>query len=156
MHADGSAVFEATGIVFRPARAGERVDEPPLDRSPPAARVPGGADAAVPYRLESTLARLWPGLRDGSLVGEGGLVDGPLRYRGRAIDVHVPRYYEGDRFSGPFGPDRGISPFAVDFGFGEGEVGALFFDPAARYAECLAVPEPWSRDYEGDPFSAGR
>ena len=96
--------------------------------------------------------RIWPGLRDGTLVGEDGLFDGALRYRGPQIDVGVPRYYEGDRFSGPFGADRGIAPFAVDFRFGEGEVGALFFDPARRYAECLVVPQPWSLEYEDYPF----
>ena len=32
-----------------------------------------------------------------------------------------------------------ISPFAVDFGWREGTVGALFFDPARRYAEVLGV-----------------
>ena len=42
---------------------------------------------------------------------------------------------------------------ALDFGFDEGEVGALFFDPARRYAECLGVPEPWSTDYEAVPFA---
>jgi hypothetical protein len=150
LRADGTADFEASGLVFRPARAGEAVSEPAL----PHGRT--STASAVPYQLESTTAKLWPGLRDGSLVGEDGLFDGALRYRGRLIDVGVPRYYEGDRFSGPFGADRGIAPFAVDFRFGEGEVGALFFDPAARYAECLTVPQPWSLEYEAYPFSLAR
>ena len=138
--ADGGARFEDRGLLYRPARDGEPVAEPALDA------------AVVPYELESITAKLWPGLRDGSLVGEDGLFDGALRYRGPQIDVGVPRYYEGDRFSGPFGADRGIAPFAVDFRFGEGEVGALFFDPARRYAECLVVPQPWSIEYEDYPF----
>jgi hypothetical protein len=147
---DGRADFDERGLVFRPARAGEAVAEPALD-----ARA-GDEPTVVPYQLESITAKLWPGLADGSLVGEGGLFDGALRYHGPLIDVEVPRYYEGDRFSGPFGPDRGIAPFAVDFRFGEGEVGALFFDPARRYAECLAVPQPWSLDYEDYPFAQPR
>jgi hypothetical protein len=142
---DGRADFLGQGLTFRPAREGEPVREPALD-----------AVASVPYQLESITAKLWPGLRDGSLLGEDGLFDGALRYRGPQIDVGVPRYYEGDRFSGPFGADRGIAPFAVDFAFGEGEVGALFFDPARRYAECLGVPSPWSLDYEGYPFTTVR
>jgi len=153
LRADGTADFEDCGLVFRPARDGEAVREPELPRGD--ASVARPADA-VPYQLESTTAKLWPGLRDGSLLGEDGLFDGALRYRGRLVDIGVPRYYEGDRFSGPFGADRGIAPFAVDFRFGEGEVGALFFDPAARYAECLTVPQPWSLEYEAYPFSPGR
>lgn len=143
---DGSAEIEERGLVFRPARPGEPVREPAL----------AGGMATVPYQLESITAKLWPGLRDGSLIGEGGLFDGSLRYSGPLIDIGVPRYYEGDRFSGPLGPDRGIAPFAVDFHFGEGEVGALFFDPARRYAECLSVPQPWSLEYEAYPFVAAR
>jgi hypothetical protein len=143
---DGSATFAGNGLVLRPAAPGEAVAEPPLER------LPGGGSRVVPYQLESTTAKLWPGLRDGSLLGRGGLFDGALRYQGPRIDIGVPRYYEGDRFSGPFGPDRGIAPFAVDFRFGQGEVGALFFDPARRYAECLTVPRPWSLEYEDYPF----
>ena len=106
----------------------------------------------VPYALESTTAKLWPGLADGSLVGRGGLVDGALPLASAQGALEVPRYYEGDRFSGPFGPDRGISPFAVDFRFGAGQVGALFFDPARRYAERLSVPDAWSTSYRDYPF----
>ena len=140
---DGRAVFERAGLVFRPARPGEGVREPALDAREP-----------VPYALESTAAKLWPGLRDGdrAVLGEDGLVDGTLAYEDERVRIGVPRYYEADRFSGPFGPDRGISPFAVDFGFSEGTLGALFFDPARRYAECLKVPGPWSRAYIRYPF----
>jgi len=146
--ADGRAVFDSAGIVFRPAPAGEPVSEPATLEVAATGRV-------STYQLESTTAKLWPAMRDGSLVGEGGLLDGALTYESPVIRVDVPRYYEADRFSGPFGPDRGIAPFAVDFDFGEGEVGALFFDPARRYAETLAVPEPWSTDYEDYPFESG-
>lgn len=153
VRADGGARFEQHGLLLRPALPGERVSEPDLAFARAAAR---GNSPVVPYQRESTTAKLWPGLRDGSLVGRGGLFDGALRYSGPWIEIGVPRYYEGDRFSGPFGPDRGIAPFAVDFRFGEGEVGALFFDPARRYAECLGVPQPWSLEYEAYPFSTER
>ena len=86
-------------------------------------------------------------------MGEGGLVDGPLPYESPWITVGVPRYYEADRFSGPFGPDRGISPFAVDVGFSAPHLGALFFDPARRWAELLTIEEPWSTTYLDDPFT---
>ncbi len=138
---DGRAVFATSGRAFRPAAAGEAVREPELAGAEP-----------VPYRLESTTARLWPLLRSGALVGEGRLLDGAVPYADARVSVGVPRYYEANRFSGPFGPDRGISPFAVDFGFDPPHLGALFFDPARRYAECLAVPEPWSLEYEAYPF----
>jgi hypothetical protein len=139
--ADGRARFARHGLVLRPALEGETVAEPPLD-----------AEVPVPYRLESTTAKLWPLLRSGDLVGEGRLLDGPVPYADARVRVGVPRYYEADRFSGPFGPDRGISPFALDFGFGAPDLGSLFFDPTRRYARALLVPEPWSLVYENDPF----
>ncbi len=142
----GVARFDEAGLVLLPAAPGEAPGEPDL-----VGIGPGPAPVAR-YRLESTVARLGPAFRDGTLVGEGGLLDRPLRFTSPLLTVDVPRYYEADRFSGPFGPDRGISPFAVDFDFGEGEVGALFFDPARRYADRLRVPEPWSLAYEAHPF----
>jgi hypothetical protein len=139
--ADGRATFEAQGLVLRPARAGERVAEPPLDAAQP-----------VPYQLESMVAKLWPLYLRGELIGEDRLLDGPWRFAGPHGDVDVPRFHEADRFSGPFGPDRGISPFAVDYGWDEGTLGALYFDPARRHAELLRVPQPWSLDYVDYPF----
>ena len=88
----------------------------------------------------------------GELVGEGRLLDGAVPYEDARVRIDVPRFHEADRFSGPFGPDRGISPFAVDFGWRAGELGSLFFDPAGRYATCLRVPEAWSREWIGYPF----
>jgi len=138
----GEATFELAGLVLRPARDGEEVREPALDAREP-----------VAYSLESTTAKLWPLLRSGELVGEGRLLDRAYAYEDERVKIGVPRFYEANRFSGPFGPDRGISPFAVDFGFEAGELGALFFDPARRYAERLRVPEGWSREYERYPFA---
>jgi hypothetical protein len=123
-------------LELRPAREGESVAEPDH-----------GATGPLPYQLASTMAAFWPGVADGSLLGEGGLFDGTVSYAG----FPVPRYYEADRFSGPWGPDRGIAPFAVDFSFCAGRIGALFFDPARRYAGCLKVPSPWSTEYVVPP-----
>lgn len=132
-----------TGLLLLPAAAGAGPQpEPALDAG------------TARYRLASTLA-LWPGVRDGTLVGEGGLFDGPTRYRGPRRDVTLPRFYEANRFSGPFGPDRGISPFALDWSFLDGDqLGALFFDPALRWKQSVRVPAPWSLDYVDDPFRA--
>ena len=138
---DDEVRFTGGGIVLRPSRPGEAVTEPDPDQRGP-----------WPYVLESTVARFWTGVRDGSLLGDGGILDGTLPYAGPYGEVPVPRYYEADRFSGPFGPDRGIAPFAVDFGFSAGEVGALFYDPARRYEELLVVPQPWSTEYVDYPF----
>ncbi|MCA8922055.1 MAG: hypothetical protein KDD82_09615 [Planctomycetes bacterium] len=140
--ADGSPRFPGAGLVFRPAAPGEAVAEPD----------PSASGAVVPYRLASTEATLWPGLADGSLIGEGGLLDGPSRLEREVIQLDVPRFYEADRFSGLFGSDRGISPFAVCFSFWSDQIGALYFDPANRYPEVLGVPEPWSRTYVAYPY----
>ncbi len=138
---DGHATFENHGRIFYPARPGDVIREPDFAGSGP-----------VPYQLASTTRILWPGLRDGTLVGQGGLIDGPFPYEDARVRIDVPGYYEANRFSGPFGPDRGISPFAVDFDFDDGTLGALFFDPAGRYAETLRVPPNWSRTYVNYPF----
>jgi hypothetical protein len=137
----GRARFERRGLVLRPARAGEFVGEPPLDAREP-----------VPYQLESTTAKLWPGVVSGELVGSSRLLDGPVRYEDERVALALPRFHRGDRFSGPCGPSRGISPFAVDFGWRAGTLGALFFDPARRYAEVLGT-EDWARDYLDYPFA---
>jgi hypothetical protein len=137
---DGSGVrFEREGLVFRPARHGEGVSEPALDAREP-----------VPYRLESTTVKLWPGVRSGELVGAGRLFDGTMRYEDRRVSLALPKFHRGDRFSGPFGASRGISPFALDFGWSAGTLGALFFDPARRHAEMLGVE--WALEYVDYPF----
>jgi hypothetical protein len=107
----------------------------------------------VPYQLESTTAKFWPGVRDGSLVGRGRAFDVTVRYEDPRVALDLPKFHRGDRFSGPLGPSRGISPFAVDFGWSTGTLGALFFDPAARYASELGVPAVWSLDYVDYPFT---
>lgn len=140
---DGAYRFRnGSGLLFRPARPGEAVAEPQ--------RYDHGE---VPYMLDSLTVKLWPGVRDGTLVGDGRLLDRPYPYRDQRVRVGVPRYYDGDRFSGPLGPDRGISPFALDFHFRRGTLGALFFDPARRYAERLTITGAWSREYVEYPFS---
>lgn len=137
---DGGLRFERGGLVLRPARGAEPVGEP----------VPGST-RSWPYRLESTTAKLWPGVRSGTFVGPGRLFDGAVPYRDAHVALRLPRFHRGDRFSGPFGASRGISPFAVDFGWSTGTLGALFFDPARRYAEVLGV-EGWSDEYLTYPF----
>lgn len=132
---------DGSGLLFRPARALEEVKEPTrYDRG------------EVPYQLESTLARLWPMVRRGEITGDGKLFDGMWRYKDDLVDVPVPRYYDANRFSGPFGSDRGISPFAMDLYWQNGTLGALFFNPAKRYPELLIIEGEWSREYIGYPF----
>jgi hypothetical protein len=139
---NGSYVFrDRSGILFRPAKPSEPVNEPQPYTS-----------GEVPYQLDSISEKLWPLLRDGLLVGNGKLLDGAWRYTDELMDVSVPRFYDADRFSGPFGPDRGISPFALDFVWCKGTLGALFFNPARRYAEQLTIEGDWSRFYLHYPF----
>ncbi len=140
---DGATRFRKnSGLLLRPARDGEEVREPDSFTS-----------GTVPYRLESTVAKLWPGLREGTILGNGALFDWPCPYEdGRVRLERLPRAYDGNRYSGPLGNDRGISPFAVSFGFSCGEVGSLFFDPASRWNRAIRVPEPWSTTYLDDPF----
>jgi hypothetical protein len=144
LNADGSYSFKGkSGLLFRPARDGEGVREPGATSS--------GESA---YQLDSTVQKLWPLLRDGKLTGDGKLLDGSYRYQDELVDIkEVPRFYDGNRFSGPFGSDRGISPFALDFSFKRGTLGALFFNPAKRYAERLKISDPWSRHYINYPFA---
>jgi hypothetical protein len=141
----GRPAFADRGLILRPARASESREAVGAEPSPRAA-------APVAYALASTVATFWPGVRDGDLVGDGRLFDGALPLVTPELRVMVPRYYDADRASGPFGPDRGISPFALDFRFGEGECGALLFDPARRHAQCLRVPQPWSVRYVDFPW----
>jgi hypothetical protein len=141
---DGRYIFEGnSGLLFRLARNGEEITEP--------------ADATsgeVPYQLDSITIKLWPLLRDGRLTGDGKLLDGSYRYHDELVDINeVPRFYDGNRLSGPMGSDRGISPFALDFSFSRGTLGALFFNPAKRYAEVLSINGPWSRKYVNYPSS---
>ena len=141
---DGTARLEggAPLLTLRPAAPGEAVAEPAL---PPAAQ-------AVPYGLESTTEKLWPGVRDGALIGAGGLFDGCVPLVRGSLRVEVPRFYEGERFSGLFGSDRGIAPFALCFSFLSDDVGELFFDPAGSWPRALDLPGPWSRVYLDYPF----
>jgi len=144
---DGTFRFEeGSGLLFRPARPDENVSEPKNTMS-----------GVVPYQLASTTQMLWPFLRDGDLTGDGKLLDGSVTYRDDLVTINeVPRYYDANRFSGPFGPDRGISPFALDFSFGIGTIGALFFNPASRYPEMLSISDKWSREYLQYPFASMR
>src|SRR4029434_3077381 len=106
------------------------------------------------YQLDSITMKLWPSLRDGTLTGDGKLLDESYGYQDDLVVIkEVPRFYDGNRFSGPLGSDRGISPFALDFSFDRGTLGALFFNPARRYAERLKIIGPWSRDYLSYPFA---
>ncbi|HXG37387.1 MAG TPA: hypothetical protein VNL36_01310 [Bacteroidota bacterium] len=137
INTDGRFSFEdGSGLLFRPAHRGENIAEPKQWTS-----------GDVPYQLDSITMKLWPLLRDGQLTGDGKLLDGPVRYGDELVSIGVPRYYDANRFSGPFGPDRGISPFALDFSFSQPDLGALFFNPARRYAERLTITDPWSRTY---------
>lgn len=141
---DGSSGFkDGSGLLFRAQEPGQRVSEPLNCNA-----------GEVGYQLDSITVKLWPLLRDGVLVGDGKLLDGSYRYKDELVDIkQVPRFYDGNRFSGPLGNDRGISPFALDFSFSSGTLGALFFNPAKRYWEQLAITGPWSRDYVKYPFT---
>jgi hypothetical protein len=144
LKADGSYSFkDRSGLLFRAALDSEDVHEPENTST--------GESA---YQLDSITAKLWPLLRDGKLTGDGKLLDGSYRYQDELVDIkEVPRFYDANRFSGPFGSDRGISPFALDFSFKRGTLGALFFNPAKRYAERLKISGPWSRLYINYPFA---
>jgi hypothetical protein len=142
VNADGSFRLEdGTGVLFRPARNGEKIYEPK-----------NWIAGEVAYQLDSITMKLWPLLRDGQLTGDGKLLDGAVRYSDELVSIDVPRYYDANRFSGPFGPDRGISPFALDFTFSPPTLGALFFNPAKRYPEQLTMRREWSRTYIAYPF----
>lgn len=141
---DGSYNFkDGSGLLFRPNEAGQQVSEPLNTNA-----------GDVAYQLDSITVKLWPLLRDGELAGDGKLLDGCYRYQDELVDIkQVPRFYDGNRLSGPLGNDRGISPFALDFSFSPGTLGALFFNPAKRYSEQLTITGAWSRNYVNYPFA---
>ncbi len=140
---DGSFMFDdGSGILFRAARSDEIVEEP--------SNITSGT---VPYKLDSMTMKLWPLLRDGQLTGDGKLLDGTVTYSDELITIDLPRYYDANRFSGPFGHDRGISPFALDFSFSKPTLGALFFNPAKRYPEQLKITGEWSTQFIQYPFT---
>lgn len=141
---DGAYSFKGkSGLLFRPARPGEQVREP--------ANTTAGE---VAYQLDSTTVKMWPLLRDKKLTGDGRLLDGGYAYKDDFAEIEeVPRFYDADRFSGPFGSDRGISPFALDFSFDRGTLGRLFFNPARAYAERLKISDFWSQQYVNYPFA---
>ena len=140
---EGNYSFEqGSGILFRPARPGEDVAEPETF----------SGDCA--YQLDSIVLKLWPLLVGGELTGDGDLLDGSFPYRDDIVDIkEVPRFYDANRFSGPLGSDRGISPFALDFFFDRGTLGALFFNPAKRYQASLKIAGDWSTEYNDYPFT---
>lgn len=94
---------------------------------------------SAPYRLVSLPAFLANSTEHPSLFAG---------YEGRS-----PRYHKGDRYSGPFGSSRGIAPFALGYGWRDDEFDALFWTPAERYQEELAIEGAWSTEYLVRPFS---
>ena len=118
-------------VSYRPADEGEALYEPNMTPRD-----------AVPYRLVSLPAFLANSTDHPSLFAS------PVDFRGNA----TPRYHAGDRYSGPVGNSRGISPFAMGYGWSRGEIGSLFWDPARRYAEALTIDTAWSTEIVRHPF----
>jgi len=96
---DGRARFERQGLVFRPALPDEPVGEPALD-----------APAPVPYRLESTLAKLWPGVRDGSLVGPGRAFDKTVPYADARVALDLPKFHAATASAARWAPRAASRP----------------------------------------------
>lgn len=108
---------------------------------------------AIPYELLSIYDTFWAPYLDGSALGDGKLMDGTFSYyeRGMAWD-HIPRHFDSDRLSGPCKSDAGILPFAFGFSLTDSDLGSLFFNPAEKYAENLAISRPWSTHYLRHPY----
>lgn len=118
-------------VIHRPANEGEALFEP---------KAPWNESA--PYRLVSLPAFLANATR------HEGLFAGYEDVEGRA----TPRYHKGDRYSGPLGASRGISPFALGFGWSDAEFSSLFWTPAERYLEAYEIDGAWSTHYVVTPF----
>lgn len=118
-------------VTYRPAHANETIREP-------------GApwNESAPYRLVSLPAYLRNSTDHPTLFARAGSYDGHM----------TPRYHLGDRYSGPLGNSRGISPFALGYGWSRDEVGSLFWDPGARYQRALAIEGNWSTEIVSHPF----
>ena len=118
-------------LSYRPAADGQEAREPPTR-----------TNETILYRLVSLPAFLANSTDHPTLFAK------PVEYEGRA----TPRYHVGDRYSGPLGNSRGISPFALGYGWREGEVGSLFWEPAERYQRALRIEGNWSTEYVSHPF----
>lgn len=118
-------------VSYKPAAQGEPLAEP---------RAPW--NETVLYRLVSL-----PGFLANS-TDHPTLFAGEGEFEGRA----TPRYHAGDRYSGPLGASRGISPFAVGYGWSRGELGSLFWEPGERYAQALDIRGNWSTEVVAHPF----
>jgi hypothetical protein len=118
-------------VTYRVANEGETPREPEAPWT-----------ESAPYRLVSLPAFLANSTDHPTLFAE--VVD--------AGGHPTPRYHLGDRYSGPLGASRGISPFAFGYGWSRGELGDLFWDPAGRYQEALTIRGAWSREYVAHPF----
>lgn len=118
-------------VTYRVAEAGESPREPEAPWT----------DAA-PYRLVSLPAFLGNSTHHPTLFAK------PITVEGH----ETPRYHLGDRYSGPAGNSRGMSPFSLGYGWTRGEIGTLFWDPAARYQDALRIRTDWATEYESHPF----
>lgn len=125
-------IARATIVTYRPPAWDETViPEPATNQS-----------GQSPYRLVSL-----PAFLENS-TAEGGLFAGSVDADGRP----TPRYHAGDRYSGPLGPSRGMSPFSLAYRWSD--AGALFWNPAAGYADALDISGNWSRQMSAHPFWA--
>lgn len=127
----------------RLARSGEPVltYRPPQGDELPAEPRPPWNESAT-YRLVSLPALLGNSTHHPTLFT--GLVDRDGR--------ETPRYHVGDRYSGPLGASRGMSPFSLGYGWSGGEIGSLFWEPAARYQEALTIRGEWATEMVQHPF----
>lgn len=121
-------------LAYRPAEDGQALREPPTR-----------TNDTVPYRLVSLAAFLDNSTDHPSLFAD------PVERDGRS----TPRYHAGDRYSGPLGNSRGISPFALGYGWGRDEAGSLFWEPAARYQKALRIDTEWATEVVAHPFAHG-
>jgi hypothetical protein len=107
------------------------------------------------YRLVSIHDTLWKSYRLGIDQGDGALLDGTFDYADAEVCYPgLPRHFDSDRLSFLFTwkEDSGIVPFAFSDSLLADDLGALFFDPAQKYAQELGVPGGWQRAYTYNPY----
>ena len=118
-------------VTYRPAEEGETPREPEAPW-----------DEMMTYRLVSLPALL------GNTTAHPGLFAKTIDAQGASF----PRYHAGDRYSGPFGPSRGMSPFTLGYGWSREDIGALFWRPAETYPTQLTIRGEWGNETVEHPF----
>ena len=105
------------------------------------------------YQLVNIYKSFWIPYLQREIIGNGKLMDGEFDYSDNLFNFKgLPRFFDSNRWSGPFKKDSGISPFAFSFSLLSKDLGILFFNPAKKYKDVFGLRDGWSTDYIFNPY----